>query len=436
MPTVEKLNEAFVAKAKAPAEKDREFFWEETTPGFGLMVTAKGARSFVLQYRADGESHRMKINGGRSLNQARREAKSLLGKIADGENPLRDKREQRNARKDTLQRVVEDEYLADTDVSKLRSFDHKCGVFERYIFPALGTRPITEIKRSEIVRMLRKVKQIKGPGAADNAFKVLSRFFTWYIPLADDDFVSPIVRGTHSQTKGDGARTLTDDEIRILWNVASEGRNSYDHFIRFALLTATRRNEAAQMTWAELSADRTEWTIPESRYKGQDGKSAHAHLIPLSPLARDVLSKVPVLGGKGWVFTSYGTRPITGGSHFKDALDKRLQATLDAEGEATRRRIVADLDSRYPGKGYQPFDVRWTTHSLRKTARTLLSRAGIDKHIAEKCLGHIEGGIAGVYDHHENKLEKRTAFEAFAREVERIVEGKAANVVPLSSARA
>src|SRR5262245_9602926 len=336
----------------------------------------------------------------------------------------------------SCRRIVEDEYLTDPDVKKLRSVDQKRATFRCYIFPTLGRRPISEIKRSEIVRMLRKVRQNNGPGAADNAFKVLSRFFTWYIPLADDDFVSPIVRGTHSQTKGEGARTLTDDEIRILWNVASEGRGAYDHFIRFTLLTATRLNESARMTRDELSADGTEWTIPEHRYKGQDGKSAHAHLIPLSPFAREVLAKVPVINNSKWVFTAWGTAPITGGSHVKNAFDERLQAAVAAEGEATRARIIADLNERYPGKGYQPFDDRWTTHSLRKTARTLMSRAGIDQHIAEKCLGHIEGGIVGTYDHHEAKPQKRMAFEALAREIERIVEGKSANIVTLSSARA
>src|SRR5262249_26055624 len=162
-----------------------------------------------------------------------------------------------------------------------------------------------------------------------------------------------------------------------LWNVASEGRGPYDHFLRFTLLTATRLKESAQMTRSELSADGTEWTIPASRYKGQDGKSAHAHLIPLSPLARDVLSKVPVINNSGWVFTSYGTRPITAGTHLKMAIDQRLKAALEKEGEPTRARIIADLNTRYPGKAYEPFDERWTTHSLRKTARTLMSRAGI-----------------------------------------------------------
>lgn len=434
------LDARFVKQATS-AGKDREFYWDASLAGFGLMVTANGARSFVVQYRnADGTSRRLTINGGKTLGQARREAKAKLGDVAKGGDPMADKRKQRDAREDTLRRIVEDEYLVDSDVKKLRSIYEKKGVFERYIFPTLGARPITEIRRSEIVQMLRNVKQKHGPGAANNAFKNLSAFLNWYIPLADDDFRSPIVRGTWTKTQGEGSRTLTDDEIRILWNVASEGRNAYDHFLRFTLLTATRLNESAQMTRAELSPDGSEWAIPASRYKGQDGKSAHAHLIPLSPLAREVLAKVPVLQTAGkdgkWVFTSNGTTPISGFSKFKQALDKRLLDALDQEGAAVRKRIVADLHERYPGKGYEPFNDRWTTHSLRKTARTLLSRCGIDRYIAEKCLGHIEGGIVGTYDHHEAKPQKRTAFEALAREVERIVEGKPANVVPLSSARA
>jgi integrase len=434
------LTSKFVKTATSNG-KPRELYWDASLSGFGLMVTDAGSRSYVIQYRnANGVSRRLTINGGKTLGQARREAKAKLGDVAKGGDPMADKRKQRDAREDTLRRIVEDEYLVDSDVKKLRSIYEKKGVFERYIFPTLGARPITEIRRSEIVQMLRNVKQKHGPGAANNAFKNLSAFLNWYIPLADDDFRSPIVRGTWTKTQGEGSRTLTDDEIRILWNVASEGRNAYDHFLRFTLLTATRLNESAQMTRAELSPDGSEWAIPASRYKGQDGKSAHAHLIPLSPLAREVLAKVPVLqiAGKDgkWAFTSNGTTPISGFSKFKRALDKRLLDALDQEDAAVRKRIVADLHERYPGKGYEPFDGGWTTHSLRKTARTLLSRCGIDRYIAEKCLGHIEGGIVGTYDHHEAKPQKRTAFEALAREVERIVEGKPVNVVPLSSARA
>ena len=428
----EKLTAEFLETATSNG-KPREFYWDETLPGFGLMVTDTGSSSFVIQYRnADGVSRRLKINGGKTLAQAKREAKAKLGEVAKGGDPMADKRQQRDASKDTLRKVVEDQYLVDGEITKLRSFDEKKGTFNRYIFPALGTRPVTEIKRSEIVQMLRKVKATRGHGASNDAFKVLSSFLNWYVPLADDDFRSPIVKGTWSVTKGDGSRTLTDDEIRILWNVTSEGRNAYDHFIRLTLLTAARRNETAEMVRGELSADGTEWTIPKARYKGQDGKSAHDHLVPLSPLARDVLAKVPELHGK-FVFTSNGRTPISGFSQFKLALDKRLHEALEEEGDTVRKRIVADLNEKYPGQGCEPFDDRWQTHSLRKTARTLLERVG-STHIAEKCLGHVEGGLKGTYNHHDYKTEKRIAFEALAREIDRIVSGKAANVVAMSRA--
>jgi integrase len=438
MPTQE-LTAKFVATATSGG-KLREYFWDASLAGFGLMVTEKGAKSFVVQWRgADGRTRRMSINGGRKFAPARREAKRLLGKIANGGDPLADKRAQRDAKSNTLRKIVEDQYLVHGDVKKLRSADAKKWIFETYIFPTLGMRPVAQIKRSEIVRMCDNLKESRGPGAASNAFRALRRFFTWYAPR-DDDFRSPIVPGTFSYTSGDGSRTLTDDEIRLVWTVASEGRSAYDDFVRLTLLTAARRSETAEMTRGELSPDGSEWIIPAKRYKGVDGKSAHAHLVPLAPLAREVLANVPVrlIGGKPsqFVFTTTGTTPISGFTTFREAFDKRLNAALDKEGDATRDRIVADLRQRYPGKDYQPFDKGWSPHSLRKTARTLLSRIGIDKSIAEKCLGHIESGIISVYDHHEAKLEKRTAFEALAREVERIVEGRPANVVPLSSARA
>src|SRR5262249_50063159 len=115
------LTEKFVAAATAPAGKDRELFWEPALPGFALMVTAAGARSFIVQYRnAAGTSRRMTVNGG-SLALAKREARAILGQVAKGADPLAAKRKARDARADTLRRIVEDEYLADPDVKCLRS---------------------------------------------------------------------------------------------------------------------------------------------------------------------------------------------------------------------------------------------------------------------------------------------------------------------------
>src|SRR5262249_7110430 len=72
----------------------------------------------------------------------------------------------------------------------------------------------------------------------------------------------------------------------------------------------------------------------------------------------------------------------------------------------------------------------FTLHDLRRTARSLMSRASINADIAERCLGHVIPGVRGVYDRHEYQREKKLAFEALASLILRIVEGKA-EVVPI-----
>ena len=75
----------------------------------------------------------------------------------------------------------------------------------------------------------------------------------------------------------------------------------------------------------------------------------------------------------------------------------------------------------------------WTLHDLRRTARSLMSRAGVDADHAERALGHVIAGVRGVYDRHEFKEEKRRAFEALAAQIERIINPQE-NVVPLRTA--
>jgi integrase len=71
----------------------------------------------------------------------------------------------------------------------------------------------------------------------------------------------------------------------------------------------------------------------------------------------------------------------------------------------------------------------WTHHDLRRTARSLMSRAGVPTDHAERCLGHVIGGVRAVYDRHEYHREKQRAFEMLAAEIDRIVEGRSAKVV-------
>jgi len=72
----------------------------------------------------------------------------------------------------------------------------------------------------------------------------------------------------------------------------------------------------------------------------------------------------------------------------------------------------------------------WTLHDLRRTARSLMSRAGVPSDHAERCLGHVIGGVRGTYDRHAYAEEKRQAYEELASSIAGIVDPQP-NVVPL-----
>jgi hypothetical protein len=75
----------------------------------------------------------------------------------------------------------------------------------------------------------------------------------------------------------------------------------------------------------------------------------------------------------------------------------------------------------------------WQHRDLRRTAKTLMKRAGVSTDISERCLAHVIGGVEGVYDRYDYLREKRDAFDRLATLVERILNPPGDNVVPLGA---
>jgi integrase len=219
------------------------------------------------------------------------------------------------------------------------------------------------------------------------------------------DFISPLVRGGRRTSISERARSrvLNDGELKAVGVTAeAEQRkgNPFGGFVLFLLHTATRRGEAAALRRSsELSDDGRTWTIPAARYK-----SGRDVVIPLSRAAQNIIAAQPHLGD--FVFTAHGTHPLGGWADRK-----------------------ADFDKACGVNG-------WTIHDLRRTSRTLLSRAGVAPDIAERCLGHAIVGVRATYDRFAYLDQKRQAFEALAALIERIVRPPPDVVVPLGSAKA
>jgi integrase len=397
-----KLTPAFCQKARAEDGAERSVYWDVDMPGFGLVVTAGGHRSFVVQYRAGRSSHRMTIDGVLGLSGARKRAKILLGEVARDRDPLQERRKAAARIEDTFQNIAENYLIREcdapkkTDKPRLRTAEQRRSMLKRLVYPRIGSQVIDDIRRSDIVKLLDEIQDANGPVMADRTLAIIRKVMNWHASRSDE-FRSPIVRGMARTKSKDRARAriLTDDELLAIWKAAEATPGPFGAFVQFLLLTGARRSEAAGMTRSELAG--ADWTLPADRNK------VKVDLIrPLSSAAQAAVAKLPQIGKRGFIFTIGGDRPIAAFSKFKRNIEKRSGA-----------------------KG-------WTLHDLRRTARSLMSRAGISSDHAERCLGHVIGGVRGVYDRHEFHAEKKRAYEALAAQIERIVNPQP-NVIPMSA---
>jgi integrase len=453
----EKLTPAFVRDAPKPTKGDRVVYWDAAMPSFGLMVTKNGTRSFVYQYRnVRHESRRMtwavRLDGsstGLTLDQARREARKVAGDVEKGLDPLeRNREERRKAEEDrrkkeaaatTTLKAICEEYLTreggmkrDADgkatfSGKLRSAKERLQTFQRLIYPEkIADRQIDEVKRKELVKLLDKIEDNNGPRMAHVTLAYLSRVFNWHASR-DDTFRSPIVRGMGRVKPREraGKRVLTDEEIRDLWAGLDAGRKAddvpdcYVKLVRALLLTALRRAEAADASWPEVQyLDREDYrgnvlTIPASRMKGKQD-----HAVPLTPMVLALIGKRPKdVKANPFIFsTTGGKRPFSGFSKAKAALDKHI--------DRLRKK-----DRRDPMPA-------WVLHDLRRTAKTLMTRAGVRPDISERVLAHAIPGVEGVYDRWGYLPEKLDALTKLAALVNRIINPPADNVASLDERRA
>jgi integrase len=381
-----------------PGDKDYEK--SDGRSGLRVLVRATGGKSWIVRTRVAGKL--IKATLGKveaiSLKDARKLASKVILKAGDGININEEKREvekaRRGAAKNTLKAICE-EYLtrecgmrrdADGEATfngeKLRTGKQRLDALERLVYPTLGKRPIDEVKRTDIIRLLDKIEDDSGPRMADLVLAYIRKILNWHASRSDD-YRSPIVRAMARHKAGPRERILTDDELRAVWNAGGDA-GAFGAVVRFILLTAARRDEAAKMRSAEM--DGADWCLPAARNKTK------VDLVrPLPKAALDVLADVVRYKGCPYVFSNDGVTAIGGYGKAKAKFDTACGVT------------------------------GWTLHDLRRSARSLMSRTGVPSDHAERCLGHVIGGVRGVYDRYEYHAEKKLAYEKLAGLIGRIV---------------
>jgi len=363
--------------------------------GLYCIVQPSGFRSFAVRFRFDGKPRKLSLDTA-SLSEARKLATDALDKAEKGADPCQEKRaakhQQRAVAANTFERVAE-RYLQleagmkgegdnVTFSGAMRTAGRRLADLRRLIFPVIGNRPIVDIRRSEIAALLDKIQINNGPVAADRALGMISAVMHWFAARSDN-YVPPIVRGMRRSKDAERAREriLTDDEIRSIW-AATEDHQPFEQLIRFLMLSGARRAEGAGLRWCEVK-DRS-WTLPASRNKIKRDLER--------PLSDAAIAAIESQRSRNtdFVFAAPGGKPYATFSRLKELLDK-------ASGTSA-----------------------WTLHDLRRTCRSLMSRAGVEPHVAERALGHLPAGIVQVYDRHSYRRELAEAYERVAELISRI----------------
>ncbi len=388
MPTL--LTDALVRRLKPPAKGNRVTRDTKVT-GFGVRITAAGARAYVLNYRVNGIERRLTIGDAAAwtVGAAREQARGLRREIDQGIDPMR--RVEPGA---TFRARAETFLVIGRKKRGLPLRAKTVAEYRRALLveaKPLHERPLAEIKRAEVAELIHAVAAGHGVTTGARCRGALSRLYSWAI--ANGYAEANPVAGTESYATTRRDRVLTDDELRQLW-AETTVRADFNMIVRLCLWTGARRGEAGGMAWGELAGD--VWTIPSERCK--NGRSLSL------PLPRQALTAL----------AAWPRRP----SH------DRLFG-LGARGFANWTDAKARLDARLG------FERPFTLHDIRRTAETRLAGLGIRREVITRVLNDAVGPIEAAYDHFDYAEPKRHALQAWADVLDQITGAGPVNVVPL-----
>jgi integrase len=357
-----------------------------------LRVPPAGPISFTAVVKVKGKQTWQVIGTTDELgiDEARERTREIVKRVKAGLPPI----EPPKPTPQSVAAVAENWLRRVVDENRYRTAGEKHRIVERYIVPHIGDRDFVNLRRSDIALLLDRIQDDHGRQMADSVLAVLRAIAGW-LQSRDDTYRMPFVKGMRRTPRQQHSRSriLSDEELRLVWQAAGEA-GGYGVLVRILLLTAQRRSKVVQLRWQDIDANGV-WNIRSvEREKGNAGR------LQLPQVALDLIALQPKLAGSPLVFAVH---PLS--------LGRAKRKLVEASGVTS-----------------------WVLHDLRRTARSLMSRAKVQSEHAERVLGHVVGGVRGIYDRHEYFEEKAHALRKLAAEVERIVHGPADNVVAMREA--
>ena len=369
-----------------PTPKSDTVYWDAGFPGFGVKVTPKGRKVFIVLYRTAGAGSKLRKYtvgpyGHVTLHQARVAAQKVFAAKLEGRDLAAEKREsKRRVVADRVEDLLEN-FIAQYLIQN-RSAGEIARLLRREVGMAWNGKSIHEISKRDVVEVISAIEQRGAPIAANKALKSIKTFLRWCVGRAVID-QSPAEGVPLPAKEVARDRVLDDQELAQVILAARKMGGPYGGMVELLALTGQRRGEVAGLTWQELNLEQRVWTIPKSRTK-----NAKAHVVHLSEQSMAALRRADQRGSL--VFSLLGTKPFQEFNKAKSLLDQ-----LSGVRE-------------------------WRLHDLRRTSVSGMARLGVAPHVADKILNHQSGtisGVAAVYQRHEFLAERRTALDLWGAHI-------------------
>lgn len=372
-----KITKTLIDAMEAPSKGNRIIFDSEL-PGFGVRITAKGAKSFILNYRTtDGIERRYTIGSTTVWNvgTARKEAEELKRRIrSEHFDPLKELEKRRtDVKMNELCDMFINEHLPKKSFNTARDYRQ---LIDTYIRPKLKHEPVAELQFRQVNDLFGEITKQGKLTTANRAMSVLSKMFA-----------EAKKRGwaSHNPTEGvekneevKRERFLDSDELdRLLGALAGLEDQEAANIFRLILLTGARKTEVLAAKWSMFDLKAGTWTKPSHHTKQRK-----SHNVPLSAPARQLLSEIREAAGEDrgqYVFPAHfaSTKQTT-------KIPKPYRVNVKNQWAAVLK--AAKLEDLH-------------IHDLRHSFASFLVSEGMSLPLIGRLLGHTQAQTTHRYAH-------------------------------------
>jgi len=404
------------------------FEWDDELPGFGVRVWPTGRKVYVAQYRASGRTRRVKIgtHGPLTVEEARKEAKGILGDVARGEDPQEDRV---TRRKSLTVKELCDNYLEAAErglvmgkggkAKKASTLYTDRGRIERHIKPLLGAKLVRDLAQADVNRFIRdvasgktaaveKTDKVRGKAIVEGGAGTAARttgLLGGILSFAVSEGVIPFnpARGVKRPADNRRQRRLTAEEYRQLGKAldAADADRETEQGINgvwLLALTGCRAGEIEGLRWTEADD-------AGGCFRLQDTKEG-ASVRPIGRPAFDVLAKIDKRKGCPFVLPAVRGDGAFGGM---PGAWKRIMVRAKLEGV--------------------------TPHTLRHSFASVAGDLGFTESTIAAMLGHAAGTMTSRYVHHLDTVLVAAA-DKVARAIHAQMTGAEGKVVQMPKRRA